>query len=435
MSKTLRNVLIIAGLVLIGVLILGKKQGWIGNDNKAEVTVSEVKQMSIEETVIASGKIQPEVEVKISSEVSGEIIELPIEEGDTVKKGDLLIRINPDIYLASVNRSRAALNSAKAAVASSKAQFVEAKNNFERNQKLFKQNVISQAEFDAIKRAYDVGQLNIESAQYQLASAEATYREAQDNLSRTTIYAPQSGTVSVLNSEVGERVVGTAQMAGTEIARIANLENMEVLAEVNENDIIRVELGDTATIEVDAYLDKEFKGVVTEIANSARLTAGAGLDQVTNFEVKVRILKSSYESLLKEGQQSPFRPGMTASVEIKTRKKDDVLSVPIEAVTTRSDTSTKAKSYKIGRETTDEEEKKDYEVVFLYEEGKATLQVVKTGIQDDENIEITTGLSEGQKVITGPYSLVSKKLVNGDDVKPEDKEKSWDKGKKEEDEE
>lgn len=432
MSKTLKYALIIAGVVLVVLLVVGKKQGWIGNDNKAEVTISEVKKLSIEETVIASGKIQPEVEVKISSEVSGEIIELPIEEGDTVKKGDLLIRINPDIYLASVNRSRAALNSSKAAVASSKAQFTEVKSNYDRNQKLFKQNVISQAEFDAVQRAYEVGKLNIESAQFQLASAEATYREAQDNLARTTIYAPQSGTVSMLNSEVGERVVGTAQMAGTEIARIANLENMEVLSEVNENDIIRVGLGDTAIIEVDAYLDKEFKGIVTEIANSARLTAGAGLDQVTNFEVKVRILKSSYESLLKEGQQSPFRPGMTASVEIKTRKKENVLSVPIEAVTTRSDTSTKAKSYKIGREAADDEEKKDYEVVFLYNEGKATLQVVQTGIQDDEHIEIVTGLNEGQKVITGPYSLVSKKLVNGDDVKLEEKKKSRDKGKKEE---
>ncbi len=433
MSKTLKYVLIIAGVALVVLLIVGKKQGWIGNDNKAEVTISEVKKLSIEETVIASGKIQPEVEVKISSEVSGEIIELPIEEGDTVQKGDLLIRINPDIYLASVNRARASLNSAKSAVASSKAQFAEAKSNFDRNQKLFKQNVISQAEFDAIQRAYDVGSLNIESAQYQLASAEATYREAQDNLGRTTIYAPQSGTVSMLNSEVGERVVGTAQMAGTEIARIANLENMEVLAEVNENDIIRVSLGDTAIIEVDAYLDKEFKGVVTEIANSARLAAGAGLDQVTNFEVKVRILKSSYQALLKEGQQSPFRPGMTASVEIKTRRKDNVLTVPIEAVTTRSDTSTKAKSYKIGREGEDDGEKKDYEVVFLYNDGKAALQVVETGIQDDEHIEILTGLSEGQKVITGPYSLVSKKLVNGDDVKLEEKKKSRE-GKKEEEE-
>ncbi len=421
MSKTLKIILAVAVVIIVVFLIVGKKKGWIGNDDTLEVTMAEVEEMSLEETVIASGKIQPEVEVKLSSEVSGEIIELPIEEGDEVKKGDLLIRINPDIYQAAVNRSRASLNSSKAAVASAKAQFTEAKNNYERNQKLFKQGVISQAEFDAIQRAYEVANLNIESAEFQLASARATYRETQDNLGRTTIYAPQDGTVSMLNSEVGERVVGTAQMAGTEIARIANLENMEVLVEVNENDIIRVSHGDTAIIEVDAYLDRKFTGVVTEIANSARLTAGSGIDQVTNFEVKVRILKSSYEGLLKEGEKSPFRPGMTATVEIKTRKKEGVLAVPIESVTTRSDTSKSAKSYKIGRDDNDDKESREYEVVFLFVDGKAELRVVETGIQDDENIEIVSGLSKGQTVITGPYSLVSKKLVNGDRVKLEEK--------------
>lgn len=432
MNKTLRNVLIIVGVLVIVLLIVGKRQGWIGGDEGLKVSIGEVKTMTLEETVIASGKIQPEVEVKLSSEVSGEIIELPVEEGDDVKKGDLLIRINPDIYQAAVNRSRASLNSSKAALSSSKAQFTEAKSNYDRNKKLLDQNVISQAEFDAIQRAYEVGRLNIESAQYQLASAEATYKEAQDNLARTTIYAPQDGTVSRLNSEVGERVVGTAQMAGTEIARIANLENMEVLVEVNENDIIRVTLGDTAIIEVDAYLGKEFRGVVTEIANSANLIEGSGVDQVTNFDVKVRILKSSYEKLLKEGEKSPFRPGMTASVEIKTEKKQGVLAIPIEAVTTRADTSTKAKSYRIGRDGEDEDvEKEEFEVVFLYQDGEAQLQVVSTGIQDDENIEILSGLGEGQEVITGPYSVVSKKLVNGDDVSLEDERKKKDDKEKE----
>lgn len=433
MSKTLRNVLIIIGVVLIVLLIVAKKQGWVGESDKQEVSVSEVELITIEETVIASGKIQPEVEVKLSSEVSGEIIELPIEEGQGVQKGDLLIRINPDIYIASVNRARASLNSAKSALASSKAQLKEVENNFNRNKKLHNQKVISEAEYDGVKRAYDVGKLNVESAEFQLASAEATFREAKDNLGRTTIYAPQSGTVSMLNAEVGERVVGTAQMAGTEIARIANLENMEVLAEVNENDIIRVNLGDTAIISVDAYLDKEFKGVVTEIANSARLVAGAGIDQVTNFEVKVRILKSSYSQLLGEGDKSPFRPGMTASVEIKTNRKTNVLSLPIQAVTTRSDTSAKAKSYKIGRKDGDED-KEEYELVFLYNDGVATIQLVETGIQNDESIEIISGLSEGQKVISGPYNLVSKKLVNGDKVKLEKEEKSRGKSKEEEQE-
>ncbi len=427
MSKTLRNVLIISAIAVVVLLIAAKKKGWVGSDNSIEVTLGEVVKMTLEETVIASGKIQPEIEVKISSEVSGEIIELPIEEGDEVQKGELLIRINPDIYLSAVNRAKAALNSSKSNLASAKAQFVEAKNNFERNEKLIKQGVISQAEFDAIQRAYDVGRLNIESAQYQLASSEATYKEAQDNLARTTIYAPQSGTVSMLNAEVGERVVGTAQMAGTEIARIANLENMEVLVEVNENDIIRVTAGDTAIIEVDAYLDKEFKGVVTEIANSARLAAGSGIDQVTNFEVKVRILKASYEGLLKPGEKSPFRPGMTASVEIKTEKRTGVLAIPIEAVTTRGDTSSNAKSYEIGRNKSDDtDEPQEFEVVFVNEEGKAKIAVVKTGIQNEDYIEILSGLSVGQKVVRGPYSVISKTLVNGDAIKVEEESKKKD---------
>lgn len=424
MSKKLRIILIIVAVVVVAALVVAKKQGAIGNSDELKVKIGKAEKMTLEETVIASGKIQPEVEVKLSPEVSGEIIELPIEEGQEVKKGDLLVRINPDIYQAAVNRSLAALNSSKAALSSAKAQLVEAQNSFNRNDKLYKNKVISDAEYDAAKRGFDVAKLNVESAEFQMQSAQATYREAQDNLQRTTIYAPQDGTVSRLNVEVGERVVGTAQMAGTELATIANLENMEVLVEVNENDIIRVGLNDTAIVEVDAYLDKEFVGVVTEIANSAQLT-GVSADQVTNFEVKVRILKTSYDKMLKNGEKSPFRPGMTASVEIKTDKRADVIAVPIEAVTTRADTSKKAKSYKIGRESESLEE--DYEVVFLYKDGKAQLQVVSTGIQDDENIEVTSGLEEGQEVITGPYSLVSKQLVNGDKVSSEDKSASTDK--------
>lgn len=424
MSKKLRIILIIVAVVVVAALVVAKKQGAIGNSDELKVKIGKAEKMTLEETVIASGKIQPEVEVKLSPEVSGEIIELPIEEGQEVKKGDLLVRINPDIYQAAVNRSLAALNSSKAALSSAKAQLVEAQNSFNRNDKLYKNKVISDAEYDAAKRGFDVAKLNVESAEFQMQSAQATYREAQDNLQRTTIYAPQDGTVSRLNVEVGERVVGTAQMAGTELATIANLENMEVLVEVNENDIIRVGLNDTAIVEVDAYLDKEFVGVVTEIANSAQLT-GVSADQVTNFEVKVRILKTSYDKMLKDGEKSPFRPGMTASVEIKTDKRANVIAVPIEAVTTRADTSKKAKSYKIGRESENLEE--DYEVVFLYKDGKAQLQVVSTGIQDDENIEVTSGLEEGQEVITGPYSLVSKQLVNGDKVSPEDKSASTDK--------
>jgi HlyD family secretion protein len=418
MSKRLITILVVVVVLLIVALIIARKQGVIGGTSAEEVEVSPVARVDIVETVIASGKVQPEVEVKISSEVSGEIIELPILEGDEVKKGDLLIKINPDIYLAAVNRTKAAMNSASSNLATTRAQFREAQKSYERSKKLYEQQVISDAEWDAAQRMYEVSQLTVESASYQLASAQASYREASDNLKRTTIYAPNDGTVSMLNSEIGERVVGTAQMAGTEIARIADLENMEVLVEVNENDIIRVEINDTALIEVDAYLDKDFKGVVTEIANSAQLQ-GVSADQVTNFEVKVRILQESYKDLVKAGEKSPFRPGMTASVEIITDRESNILAVPIEAVTTRTDTSTEAKSYRVRREKADEPETgggESFEVVFVYNNGKADLRVVSTGIQDDENIQIVSGLEDGEEVISGPYSLVSKRLVNGEDV-------------------
>ncbi len=415
MSKRLKIILAIA-VVLIVALVAAKKQGWIGGEEITAVKLSEVVLRDLEETVIASGKIQPEVEVMLSSEVSGEIIELPINEGDQVRKGDLLIRINPDIYQSAVNRALAALNSSKAAVSSAKAQLKEIESSFKRSQKLYTQKVISDAEFEAAQRGFDVAELNVQSAQYQLASAQATYREANDNLARTTIYAPHDGTISRLNSEVGERVVGTAQMAGTEIARLANLQNMEVLVEVNENDIVRVNVGDTALIEVDAYLDEEFKGIVTEIANSARLQ-GVSSDQVTNFEVKVRMVKSSYGELVKDSTESPFRPGMTASVEIKTARKSQVLSLPIEAVTTRTDTSSQAKSYRMRKASTSTND--IFEVVFVYHNGKAVLKVVETGIQDDEFIEIVEGVVEGDEVISGPYSLVSKELINGDVVEKE----------------
>jgi HlyD family secretion protein len=412
MSKSLKIIIAVV-IVLIIALVVAKKQGWIGSTPGLEVEFGSVEKTSITETVIASGKIQPEVEVNISAEVSGEIIELPIREGMAVKKGDLLVKINPDLFLASLNRARATVNTAKAGLASTKAQGIEAANNFKRNKQLHEQAVISDTEFDAAKRINEVAKLSIESSQYQLVSAQATLQEAKDNLERTTIYAPMDGTISMLNSEVGERVVGTAQMTGTEILRIANLKMMEVLVEVNENDIIRVEVGDTALVEVDAYLDKEFRGIVSEIANSARLQ-GATIDQVTNFEVKVRILSSSYESLLKADEETPFRPGMTASLEILTDKQNGVLAVPIQAVTTRADTSSSQNGY-----NTKKLEDKDelFEVVFVNKEGKAELRVVKTGIQDDENIVITEGLSEDEEIIIGPYSAVSKQLSSGKMIK------------------
>jgi len=400
---------------------VAKKAGWIGKEEGLNVEIGLVEEQSITETVVASGKIQPEVEVKISAEVSGEIIELPFQEGARVQKGDLLVKINPDLFVAAVNRSRASVNTAKAALASSKAQLLEAEKNFNRNKSLHDDGVISDADFDAFKRAYDVSKLGVESAQYQLQSAEATLQEAKDNLARTTIYSPMDGTISMLNSEVGERVVGTIQMTGTEILRVANLDLMEVLVEVNENDIIQVQQGDTAIVEVDAYLNEEFKGVVTEIANSAKL-AGTTIDQVTNFEVKVRILKSSYQALLDKNSASPFRPGMTASLEILTDRQDGVISVPIQAVTTRADTSANPDFRAKAKADGDDDL---LEIVFVHKDGEAELRVVSTGIQDDENIVILSGLEAGEEVITGPYSAVSKTLRPGTKVtkKEESEEK------------
>lgn len=419
MSKFLKIGLIIGGAILVLLVVL-KSTGTI-NSNSKGITVETgiVSKNDIVETVTASGKIQPETEVKLSPEVSGEIIELTIKEGDKVSKGDLLVKINPDVYESAERRARAAVKSAKASVNQSEAQYVEAKKAYDRYKKLYNQKVISDAEFEGYERAYVVADLARETAASNLESAKASLSEAQDNLKRTTILAPQDGTVSMLNVELGERVVGTAQMAGTELLRVANLANMEVLVEVNENDIVRVSLGDTAEIEVDAYLDEKFLGVVTEIANSANIQ-GMSADQVTNFEVKVMILPSSYEKVLKEGQESPFRPGMTASVDIRTHVVRDVLSVPIQAVTIRTDTSVKAKRYR-QKETSEEgaENTEEFEVVFLNVEGRSKLQVVKTGIQDDKNIVIEDGLEEGQEVVVGPYSAVSKRLKSDDELNVE----------------
>ena len=345
--------LVISVIALIVISIIGKKAGWIGGDHKKEVSVEKVKKREIIETVSASGKIQPEVEVKISPDVSGEIVELNAREGDEVKKGQLLVRILPDIYQSYLDRAVAALNSSKANLESSRSRLLQAnsqleksKLTFERNQKLFKEGLISASDWEAVKTAYEVAKAEADAASqgvsgsdYGVRSAEASVKEAQDNLRKTSIFAPVDGTISKLNVEKGERVVGTSQMAGTEILTLANLNEMEVNVDVNENDIVRVNLGDTATIEVDAYVGKKFKGIVTEVANSANIK-GMSVDQVTNFSVKVRIFRDSYEHLLQEGanRKTVFNPGMSATVNILTRRVYSAVSVPIQAVTTR-DTS------------------------------------------------------------------------------------------------
>ena len=424
MSKTVK---IVIGIVVVAsiVLIAGKSMGWFGKKgNFKEVTVKEVTLQDIVETVSATGKIQPEVEVKISSEVSGEILELPFKEGQEVKKGDLLVRVNPDLIQSAVSRSQASYQNVRAGLEQAEANLKQAKADYERNKTLFNKGVISKADWDRSIAAYETSVAGKSSAYYSVQSAAATVNEAKDNLNRTTIYAPMSGTISLLNVELGERVVGTQQMAGTEILRVANLNNMEVEVDVNENDIVKVNIGDSTIVEVDAYLKKEFKGIVTEIANSAAGDLAA--DQVTNFKVKVRIIEESYKDLTegKPETYSPFRPGMTATVDVITKTRKDAISVPISAIVIKTDTSSTKKTYgeksNIAEDNSGKEEVK-FECVFVNVNGKAKLRVVKTGIQDDTNIEIISGLSKDDKIITGPYNMVSKTLNAGDLI--EDKNK------------
>jgi len=449
-NKLLKYLLIAAG-VLIVFAIIGKKAGWFGKSDSVKVSTETAQKRTIVEIITANGKIQPQTEVKLSPEVSGEIILLNVKEGQEVKKGDLLVKINPEIYLSTIDRIQASLNSAKSNLANSKArlaqaeaQFTNAELSFKRNEKLWKDKAISDSEYETAQSNYKVAKADVDaaresvnSARYNVMSNEASLREARENLAKTIIYAPMSGTISKLNVEVGERVVGTIQMAGTELLRIANLNLMEVMVDVNENDIVRVHIGDTAIIEVDAYLGKKFKGVVTEIANSASVT-GAGTDQVTNFEVKVLMLKDSYADLIPENNPNyyPFRPGMSATADIQTKTKYNVLSVPIQAVTTRKDTTGVVKSITENtlervnnfddEEQNNKEEKKDNEpltVVFEYDDGKAILRTVETGIQDDNYIEIISGLKDSAEVITAPYSVITKKLKNGTSVEKTDKDK------------
>jgi HlyD family secretion protein len=420
MSKKTIYFLIGGAVIIIAALIGLSKSGVIGNkDEGKEVEISKVIASTIVETVSATGKIQPEIEVKISPEVSGEIILLNVKEGQVVKKGDLLVKINPDLYTSSYNRSVSNLSGTKAGLTQSEASFKEAKANYERNKTLYDKGVISKSDWDKAIASFEVAKATRQSSYYNVQSASASVNEAKDNLGRTTIYSPADGTISVLNVELGERVLGTQQMAGTELLRVANLNNMEVEVDVNENDIVKIKIGDEANVEVDAYLKKKFKGVVTSISNSASTTLTS--DQVTNFKVKVRILKESYQDLLegKPASYSPFRPGMTATVDIITTTKTNVLAVPISSVVVKSDTAA-VKDFKVDdpneKKTAPKSDKK-FECVFVKVGDKAKIRIIKTGIQDDTNIEVMSGLKPGDVVITGPYTTVSKELNSGDKVK------------------
>ncbi len=420
------------GITVVILIIAGFLKGKSGGKSK-KVAIEKVERRTIIETVAASGKIQPETEVIISSDVSGEIIEMAVAEGDRVKAGDLLLKINPDLVESALSRAEAALNTTKANLAGSKArlaqsesQFQNAKASFDRNKQLYESKVISQAEYDQAKANYEVATADVEAAKesvragmFNVRSSEATLKEAKENLGRTSIYSPMDGIITKLNKEQGERVVGTAQMAGTEIMTVADLNIMEVAVEVNENDIVRVSINDTTEIEVDAYLNKTFKGIVTEIANSAN-TSGMSADQVTNFDVKIRMLQSSYEDLLKKraDSSSPFRPGMSATVDIRTTQVDNVITVPIQAVTVRKDT-TSSKEDEVSSMGNEDDEK--IEVVFIKDGDQVKMVKVETGIQNTMHIEIVSGLQGEEEVVVAPYTLVSKILKDGQSITVVDK--------------
>ena len=446
--KNNRLLYILIGLVVV--LLVGytvaKKQGWVGKPTGVEVLVSKAGPNNIVEKVSASGKVQPETEVKISPDVSGEIIELYVQEGDSVRKGQLLLRIRPDNYQAQVAMQSAQVGTQRANVGQSQARLQQllasAKQTeltYRRNASLYKQKVISQADYEASQAAYNASQEEINSARQQIrasqstvSAASASLEEARKNLNKTTIYAPVSGTVSKLNVKKGERVVGTTQMAGTEIMRIANLNNMEVRVNVNENDVNNVNIGDSVDVDVDAYStrNEKFKGLVTNIANTAKdaLTAEA----VTEFEVRIRLLPESYKHLLRSVRGHvvvPFRPGMTASVDIITDRQQGVLSVPLSAVTTRSDSAEAKNDGSEGggggprrgtatrvdpaAEAAAAKKIEIQEVVFVVKDGKAVLTPVKTGISDFQNIQILSGVPAGTTVVSGPFRAVAKTLKDG----------------------
>ena len=435
-----------AGLVVILLVILAVNKK--NHNNYQRVATEKVQKRNIIEAISATGKIQPVKDIKISPYISGEVIEIFVKEGDRVKVGDILVRIDPEIYKSAYEQAEAQLNSQRANLVNAKAQLAQLEARFQntetvylRNKALWEKKVISDADFETAKTNYEVAkadldaiQATIKAAEYSISSANAALKKSREDLTKTAVYAPADGRVSKLSIEKGERVMGASQFsAGTEIMRIANLDEMQAEVDVNENDIIKVKLGDTALIEVDAYLNRKFKGIVTEVATSAT-TTGVSIDQVTNFQVKIQLLKSSYLDLIPPDQPdySPFRPGMSTTAEIQTQRRFDVLSVPIQAVTTRSDTTgriTRKASKPEEESQTEQSENKLPEIikeyVFVYDNGIARLREVKSGIQDNNYIEIISGLKEGEDVIIAPFSAISRKLKNNEMVEKVDREKLY----------
>jgi len=437
MGKTTKYILITLGALVV-LLFIGKVTGIIGGPEKVQVATEKAAVREIIETVSASGKVKPHVEIKISAEVSGEIVELPIKEGDMVKKGQLLCRIRPDILKSGYDRAIASYNTQKASVGNSGQMLKQAEatfNNqaaiFKRSKELYANKVLTASEYDNAKASYEGAKAALEAAKqnvigskFGLAQSSASVKEARDNLAKTSIYSPVDGVVSKLSVEKGERVLGTIQMAGTEIMTISDLNQMDVNVDVNENDINRVILGDSANIEIDAFSDKKFRGTVLEIGSSANVV-GSSADQVSNFTVKVRLDPKSYSGLLKknEANVSPFRPGLTATVDISTNNAK-TLAVPIQSVTTRDEkkeiTDTK-KQDNSKNKIQDNTPSKEY--VFVYSDGKIKQVAVTTGIQDDTYIQVLSGLKGGEEVVSAPYSAISKTLKDNMEVKKVDKTK------------
>jgi HlyD family secretion protein len=450
MSKKLIWIIgILAGIIILIVVL--KSTGAIGKEEATKVAIEKVERKTISETVNASGKVYPEVEVKVSPDVSGEIIELRVEEGDSIKRGQVLARIYGDIYTTQLDQASAVVSQQQAAVENNRAMLESLKSSldlaqktYDRQKQLVEDKVISAAEFEQAENAlrsaqasYNAALQGIRSGQAGVQSAQASLSRANKDLSRTVVVAPMDGVVSLLNVKKGERVVGNSMMAGTEMMRIADLSVIEVQVDVGENDIPKVKRGDSAIIEVDAYNNRKFKGVVTQIASS-NTTAGqasaTGTGDVTNYKVHIRILPESYKDLIDptRPRNFPFRPGMTASADILTKTKTNVLSVPINAVTTRekgTDKAAGAKEEKKPETGLQETEKTGVsadldEVVFVLQADKTVKKVkVKTDIQDINNIEIVDGLKEGQEVITAPYNVVSKTLKDGMKVTVVEKDK------------
>jgi HlyD family secretion protein len=446
---------IISLVVLIVLFVSLKKAGVIGKEDGLTVSAEKVSMRTIIETVNASGKVYPEIEVKVSPDISGEIVELNVNEGDSVTKGQVLARIYADIYstqrdqvAAGVNQARAQLANSSASILGLKATVENAKQVYERQQKLYNDKVTSRQEFEQAQQAYRSAEANYNGAkeglkgtQAAISGAEAQLARANKDLSRTTLVAPMNGIVSLLAVKKGERVVGTAQMAGTEMMRVADMRSIEIRVDVGENDIPKVKIGDTAVVEVDAYTNRKFKGLVYKIANPVTAGTATGGSDVTNYKVHIRLLQSSYQDLLVAGNSFPFRPGMSASADIQTKTKVNVLSVPLNAVTTRDKLEAKA-GVSASKEDKKEEavpatEKKSLatddteEVVFVLQKDNRVKKVkVKTDIQDLNYIEIIGGLKVGEQVITGPYNTVSKLIKDSSLVKVVSKDKLFEDKKK-----